>query len=96
MDYRNISGVVSGGSDGCFDLTDPDNMGLEQCLRDSSLQTVYDKYCDSVSLADFIVISGEAVTARTATNYNSSGEFANGTLEARFRDNFRAGRATNE
>lgn len=96
MDYRNINGVITGGSDGCFDLKDPDNMGLEQCLTDSGLQTVYDKFCDTVSLADFIVIAAEAVTARTTTNYNSSAEFANGTLEATFRDKFLAGRATTE
>lgn len=95
MDYRNINGTESGGSDGCIDLSDDDNKGLEQCLRDSALQTVYDKTCDKVSLADFIVIAAEAVTARTATDYNSSAEFNNGTLEASFRDHFQAGRATN-
>lgn len=43
-----------------------------------------------------MVIAAEAVTARTATNYNNSTEFNVGTLEAKFRDNFRAGRKTNE
>jgi len=92
MDYRDVGGVMSGGSDGCVNLYDDDNKGLDTCLDDTDIQAVYDDYCDKVSLADFIVIAAESVTARTATNYNANQQFANGTLEAHFRDNFRAGR----
>jgi len=96
MDYRDIDGVMSGGSDGCVNLYDDDNRGLDTCLEESEVQGVYEEYCDQVSLADFIVIAAEAVTARTATNYDSNNQFGNGTLEAHFRDNFRAGRQTLE
>lgn len=96
MDFRNESGVVTGGSDGCVNFGDPDNAGLATCLAASGIQTIYDKTCDKVSLADFVVIAAEAVTARTATKYNPDTEFNNDTLEATFRDNFRAGRTTNE
>lgn len=96
MDFRDENGVFSGGSDGCVNFNDPDNMGLVSCIEASGIGAIYEKTCEKVSLADFIVISAEAVTARTATNYDESKEFQNGTLEASFRDNFRAGRQTSE
>lgn len=94
MDYRNESGVVSGGSDGCINFNDPDNIGLADCLDQSDLASVYDSYCDVVSLADFIVIAGEAVTAATSTYHNETDTFAMGTLASKFLGNFRAGRKT--
>jgi hypothetical protein len=32
MDFRNNSGVVTGGADGCVNFNDPDNAGLSNCL----------------------------------------------------------------
>jgi len=32
MDYRNNSGVETGGSDGCVNFNDADNKGLASCL----------------------------------------------------------------
>lgn len=72
MDYRNVNGTESGGSDGCVNFADEDNKGLDTCLIASNLATVYDKTCDKVSLADFIVIAAEAVTARTTTRYDAA------------------------
>lgn len=69
MDYRNVNGTESGGSDGCINFADDDNKGIDTCLTTSNLTTIYDKTCDTVSLADFIVIAAEAVTARTNTKY---------------------------
>jgi hypothetical protein len=49
-----------------------------------------------VSLADFIVIAAEAVMGRTAKSYKEEDEYAPGTLARVFRDQFRAGRTTEE
>lgn len=49
-----------------------------------------------VSLADFIVIAAEAVMGRTATKYNETDYYAEGTLASTFKKNFRAGRKTVE
>jgi len=78
MDFR--SGA--GGSDGCLRFDDPDNKGLINCLRgdfnmdgdtdpdafNKTLHDVYKNFCDKVSLADFIVIAGEAVMGFTETS----------------------------
>jgi len=32
MDFRNYSGVATGGADGCINFLDPDNAGLAFCL----------------------------------------------------------------
>jgi len=80
MDYRNTNGVESGGSDGCVNFNDGDNAGLASCITSSTVNTVYQNYCDLVSLADFIVITAEALMSRTATDYNSGSPFTSGTL----------------
>ena len=55
MDFAN----GQGGSDACTDMADADNGGLSACLANGehgiSLQEVYQNYCTSVSLADFLV-----------------------------------------
>jgi hypothetical protein len=79
MDFRKASdGTTSGGSDGCINFTDDDNLGLSDCLAASGLSTVYENYCASVSLADFLVISAEAVMGRTAERYDANDYYAEG------------------
>ena len=50
-----------GGADGCIDFDDPDNKGLQDCTSSSSahatLNAAYVKFCDRVSLADFVVLA---------------------------------------
>lgn len=57
---------------------------------------MYHKWCDKVSLADFIVIAAESVTARLATGYDATKPFAEGTMATRFRDQLSVGRQTME
>merc|ERR1719240_1760151 len=62
MDFKD----GEGGSDGCTDMRDPDNKGLDPCLAvgefDHSLRDdVYQEFCTRISLADFLVVSAEAV-----------------------------------
>jgi len=99
MDLRN--GV--GGSDGCLRFDDPDNKGLINCLRgdfdmngdtdpdmfNKTLHDVYKNFCDVVSLADFIVIAGEAVMGFTATSTTVN-------LKQLFKDEFMYGRTTRQ
>jgi len=65
MDFDPSTDPPSGGSDGCLDLTDQDNMGLAECLHHGehgqALKSTYLKYCGHISLADFLVIAAEAV-----------------------------------
>ena len=96
MDFRNASGVLSGGSDGCLYLNDAVNAGLQSCVSSSNINSIYQSYCDQVSLADFIVIAAEALMARTATDYDSGNPFKTGTLVEKFKSNFRSGRTTQE
>ena len=80
MDFRIQSdGTFKGGSDGCINFKDADNTGLAQCLFDANMVSLYEGFCTTVSLADFLVIAAEAVMGRTATGYNSSNRFATGT-----------------
>ena len=69
IDFR--SGV-GGGSDGCVDFSDGDNAGLDVCLYRGSfgvlIADAYASYCTTVSLADFLVISAEAVIGVTRQN----------------------------
>jgi len=65
-------------------------------LQDTELNTVYEKYCGQVSLADFLVIAGEAVMIRTATDFDAADPFKDKTLGDTFRDRFRYGRTTVE
>lgn len=52
------------------------------------LPKAFEDHCDRVSLADFIVIAGEAVIGRTASTHNKDAHFADGTLAKAFRDRF--------
>ena len=85
-----------GGSDGCIDFADPDNKGLLKCLKKFGLPDIYRNHCDKVSLADFIVIAGEALMGRTATDYNKDDHFAEGTTAGSYLKSFRYGRKTQE
>jgi len=55
----------TGGSDGCLDMQDEDNGGLHACLFEGefgmSINTAYQDFCTRISLADFMVLAGEAV-----------------------------------
>lgn len=97
MDFRfQEDGSSLGGSDACVNFSDPVNSGLEACLKSSGIAAVYDKYCDFLSLADFMVIAAEAVMGRMATWYDSENPFAEGSLAKEFRDAFKFGRTTVE
>jgi len=81
-----------GGSDACVDMSDGDNGGLAECLirgeSGQSIQMSYEQFCDSVSLADFLVIAAEAVmdiTRKQATDQ---------LVGMPFIDNFKFGRET--
>jgi len=67
-DFMDFDGT-RGGSDACTDMDAADNKGLLPCLSEGefgrSLQEVYGPVCSEVSLADFIVIAGEAVMVKT-------------------------------
>ena len=98
MDYRtHADGPPTGGSDGCLNFDDPDNTGLPSCIEKYKLASAYQKTCDKVSLADFVVIAGEAVMGRTATDFDPHGDYyGEGTFAKTLRDGFRGGRITNE
>ena len=51
-------------------FSDPDNIGLPECIQNTDILGVYQKYCGQVSLADFLVIASEAVMGRTASSYD--------------------------
>jgi len=88
---RGLPVSQQGGSDGCLDLNDGDNRGL-CCMQ--KLSTAYNdanifnnaKVCERVSLADFIVIAGEAVMEKTKVGSSAIG----------FAGQFKFGRTTNE
>lgn len=82
----------TGGSDGCVNFNDPDNRGLAQCIHNSGIQRVYEKWCDKISLADFIVVIAESVIGRLETHYVASAPFSAGTMAQRFRDQLHVGR----
>ena len=93
MDYRVGEGR---GADGCMNFEDEDNTGLSTCVQTHDFPSVYSTYCGIVSLADFIVIAGEAVQIRTATDYNENNKFGDGTLGGQFMAAFNYGRTTTE
>lgn len=98
MDFRLTKGGKSstGGADGCMNFNDPDNKGLAQCLIRFKVQNIFEKYCDKLSLADFIVVMGEMVISRLETNYNADDPFNAETLAFKFRENLMIGRQTLE
>ena len=68
MDFRFTSdGIATGGSDGCMNFEDEDNMGIIACLEKICAATTYSEWCGSVSLVAFFVFAAEVVMARTAT-----------------------------
>merc|ERR1719265_2281359 len=97
MDYDPATGT--GGSDGCTDMDDPDNAGLAQCLHEgkfptwhgASINSVYAKHCQTVSLADFLVLAAEGIMVATRANVLVDDPEAPG-LE--FKHNFKFGRTT--
>jgi len=76
MDWN--SKARSGGSDGCVDFEDDDNLGLKPTLcgegefkKGATLNQAYKNFCSEVSYADFLVIAAEAVMIRTRLDYVS-------------------------
>mmetsp|Transcript_60328 Transcript_60328/g.140977 ORF Transcript_60328/g.140977 Transcript_60328/m.140977 type:complete len:469 (-) Transcript_60328:55-1461(-) len=65
-----------GGSDGCTDMSDPDNGGLAACLSSGehglSLLPMYLHVCTAISLADFLVIAAEAVIMFTRMRHEAN------------------------
>ena len=95
MDYRiDDDGTMTGGSDGCINLEEADNLGLPSCILEYDIPTIYSNHSADLSLADFFVIAAEAAMSRAATDYNADDQFAEGTLAQKFRDGFKYGRTT--
>jgi len=95
MDYRiDDDGTMTGGSDGCINLNEADNLGLPSCIVEYDLAGIYAKHSAYLSLADYFVIAAEAAMARSATDYNAADVYAEGTLAQKFRDGFKYGRTT--
>eukprot|EP00439_Symbiodinium_sp_Y106_P042155 s1442_g5.t1 len=91
MDFAN----GQGGADACTDMTDADNGGLPACLANGehgiSLREVYEGFCTSVSLADFLVIAAEAVIMSTRARHEAANPSA---PQLDLRSSFRFGRTT--
>jgi len=86
MDFRKDTTLFSesGGSDGCINMLDPDNTGLEACLKKWQVPAAFDKVKSKVSLADFFVIAGEAAAARAHPGATSADFFSEGSLAKNF------------
>jgi len=86
-----------GGADGCLALDDADNKGLSDCLYKgsygSALSDAYVNFCSWLSLADFVVIAGEAVM--NVTRQNVLNEHPDRT-PLDFRSSFKYGRTTSK
>jgi len=80
MDYRITNGTMTGGSDGCINLNEADNLGLPSCIAEFGIEPIYAMHSSYLSLADFFVIMAEAAMSRSATHYNANNPFAEGTL----------------
>lgn len=63
---------ATGGSDGCFNFNDPDNKGLKECLTKFDVNTLYNKWCHKLSLADFFVLHAESVMGILATDFDAT------------------------
>ena len=97
MDFRqHADGTTTGGADGCMNFDERPHFGIPECVQATNVLTTYDKFCDVVSLADFIVIITEAAQAKAATKYDPNNVFGPGSLEDTFRRHFKAGRQTLE
>lgn len=101
-DFMDFDGS-NGGSDGCVDFNDPDNNGLKPCLVNGelvngqrthtiNLNKAFAAHAASVSLADFLVIAGEAVMAHERHNETFDG---GKNLGDEFKKRFQWGRITN-
>ena len=75
-------GPGTGGSDGCVNFEDGDNAGLPTCLAWTNIHTIYEKWCDKISMADFMVLAAEAVVGGIAADYDQSNPWKDGTLLA--------------
>lgn len=91
MDFKD----GEGGSDGCLDFADADNAGLAECIYKGehgvSIADAYKDFCTSISLADFFVISAEAVM--NISRKHTLDEFPSRT-PVEFRNKFMYGRTT--
>jgi hypothetical protein len=95
MDFRSEGdGSSTGGADGCIDFGDGDNTGLPSCLTEFKIPELYAKFSDQISLADFLVVIGEAVAGRTATGWDAANRWNPDSLEGRFVRSFKYGRRT--
>lgn len=95
-EIRRGAEVESGGSDGCVNFNDADNAGLAGCLAWTGISKIYDQWCDKISLADFMVVAGEAMAGALAVNYDPADPFKSGTLLWGFQSQFGYGRETVE
>jgi len=84
----------TGGSDGCLDMQDKHNGGLHACLFEGefgmSINDAYQEFCTEISLADFMVLAGEAVMKKArdlvkvndpALNFKQAFKFGRRTAE---------------
>jgi len=93
MDYNPDLGL--GGADGCMDMKEDSNKGLNPCLIKGefgvSVYSLYKQFCDKISLADFIVMAAEGAMVFTRRIYVK--EFPN-RRQISFKEKFRYGRTT--
>ena len=68
---RNAPGT--GGSDGCVNFEDGDNAGLPGCLVWTGLESIYNKWCDKISLENFMVTIGAPNELLVETRTKSMG-----------------------
>jgi hypothetical protein len=84
MDYRKSKGKSkgpgTGGSDACINFDDPNNVDIPDCLLWTDLAGIYNKWCDRISMADFIVVAAEAVVGSMSPDYNANHKFNTDTL----------------
>lgn len=91
MDYAD----GTGGADGCLDMEDGDNAGLAECIHSGehgySVADAYANFCSSISLADFFVISAEAVIT-SSRQHVINDDSTRSAID--FKSNFKWGRTT--
>jgi len=96
MDFDPSETEGKSGSNACTDMTHPDNTGLKTCLVDGehgvSLKKIYEEFCTTVSLADFLVIAAEAVMVVSRAHVLCEDDPNAPTLD--FKSQFRFGRRT--
>ena len=77
---ENCNDTHSSGRKSEEDFNDPHNKDLVDCTLRYNVQSIYEKYCDKVSLADFVVITAEAILSRLESHYDSTNPFKDGTM----------------